>query len=323
MGLSRGTSRPPVFDRRVPAHPGPGPLWRRSRSPSRSSAQPSPNLFLWLSSRAPRQPRRSRPCWRPDRRSRRSRPAASSARCGWSPRTSSTPRTRRGEPEALPPRQPSAPHHPAGGDREPAPVPSGRRLLPRADRGVGAHPAHQRLSLRRRHPPGAARRRQGGRGGDDPRRLDARGGRLLRPRRRAQQLQLLARPTATSWAPARRSPSPGSAPSTAPRTSPATPIRTSSAAASASSSPTPRTATAGASASRSSAPSTRSTRRWAAGLLSFRDDRLESLYSLGKVETAFRHLTDSAEVYGGFSSGLVDGVTHRWQAGFTYSRDDF
>jgi hypothetical protein len=63
--------------------------------------------------------------------------------------------------------------------------------------------------------------------------------------------------------------------------------------------------------------------RWAAGLISFRDDRLESLYSLGKVETAFRHLTDSAEVYGGFSPGLIDGFTHRWQAGFTFSRDDF
>ena len=63
--------------------------------------------------------------------------------------------------------------------------------------------------------------------------------------------------------------------------------------------------------------------RWAAGMRSFHDDRLESLYSLGKVETAFRHQTDFVEVYGGLSSGLVDGATHRWEAGFTYSRDDF
>src|SRR3954454_3321356 len=63
--------------------------------------------------------------------------------------------------------------------------------------------------------------------------------------------------------------------------------------------------------------------RWAAGLRSFHDDRLESLYSLGKVETAFRHQTDFVEVYGGISSGLVGGATHRWEAGFTYSRDDF
>jgi hypothetical protein len=43
--------------------------------------------------------------------------------------------------------------------------------------------------------------------------------------------------------------------------------------------------------------------RWAAGLRSFRDDRVE--------------------VYGGLSPGLVDGSTQRWEAGFTYSRDDF
>jgi outer membrane protein assembly factor BamA len=63
--------------------------------------------------------------------------------------------------------------------------------------------------------------------------------------------------------------------------------------------------------------------RWAAGLRSFRDDRLESLYTLGKAETFFRHRTDFVEVYGGLSSGLSDGVTHRWEAGFTYTRDDF
>ena len=63
--------------------------------------------------------------------------------------------------------------------------------------------------------------------------------------------------------------------------------------------------------------------RWAAGVRSFRDDRLESLYTLGKAETFFRHQTDSVEAYGGFSPGLEDGVTRRWEAGFTYTRDDF
>jgi hypothetical protein len=63
--------------------------------------------------------------------------------------------------------------------------------------------------------------------------------------------------------------------------------------------------------------------RWAAGVRTFRDDRLESLYTLGKAETFFRHRTDFVEAYGGFSPGLTDGVTHRWEAGFTYSRDDF
>ncbi|HEY3567546.1 MAG TPA: POTRA domain-containing protein [Thermoanaerobaculia bacterium] len=62
---------------------------------------------------------------------------------------------------------------------------------------------------------------------------------------------------------------------------------------------------------------------WAAGMRSFRDDRLESLYTLGKAETFFRHQTDFVEAYGGYSPGLVDGFTHRWEAGFTYTRDDF
>jgi hypothetical protein len=63
--------------------------------------------------------------------------------------------------------------------------------------------------------------------------------------------------------------------------------------------------------------------RWAAGVRSFRDDRLESLYTLGKAETFFRHQTDFVEAYGGYSPGLVDGVTNRWEAGFTYSQDAF
>ncbi|MFL6262024.1 MAG: POTRA domain-containing protein [Thermoanaerobaculia bacterium] len=63
--------------------------------------------------------------------------------------------------------------------------------------------------------------------------------------------------------------------------------------------------------------------RWAAGVRGFRDDRLESLYTLGKAETFFRHQTNFVEAYGGYSPGLLDGVTHRWEAGFTYSRDDF
>jgi hypothetical protein len=56
---------------------------------------------------------------------------------------------------------------------------------------------------------------------------------------------------------------------------------------------------------------------------SFRDDRLESLYTLGKAETFFRHQTNFVEAYGGYSPGLTDGVTDRWEGGFTYSRDDF
>jgi len=63
--------------------------------------------------------------------------------------------------------------------------------------------------------------------------------------------------------------------------------------------------------------------RWAAGLRLFRDDRLEQLYTGGKVATGFRHVNESAQIYGGLSRGLVDGTTRRWELGFTWSRDDF
>jgi outer membrane protein assembly factor BamA len=63
--------------------------------------------------------------------------------------------------------------------------------------------------------------------------------------------------------------------------------------------------------------------RWAAGLRLFRDDRLEQLYTGGKVGTGFRHVNEAVEVYAGLSPGLVDGAAHRWELGFSWSRDDF
>lgn len=63
--------------------------------------------------------------------------------------------------------------------------------------------------------------------------------------------------------------------------------------------------------------------RWAAGLRSFRDERLETLYKAGKLTTTFRHRHDFVEMFGGLSPGLVNGVANRWQVGFTYSRDEF
>ncbi|MFY9821214.1 MAG: POTRA domain-containing protein, partial [Thermoanaerobaculia bacterium] len=63
--------------------------------------------------------------------------------------------------------------------------------------------------------------------------------------------------------------------------------------------------------------------RWAAGLRLFRDDRIEQLYTGGKVAAGFRHVNDSATLYGGFSTGLVGSTTQRWELGYTWSRDDF
>lgn len=65
------------------------------------------------------------------------------------------------------------------------------------------------------------------------------------------------------------------------------------------------------------------TSRWAAGLRLFSDERLERIFKLGKVASGFEHRNDFLEVYGGFSRGLVNGVTRRWMTGFTYSKEDF
>jgi hypothetical protein len=63
--------------------------------------------------------------------------------------------------------------------------------------------------------------------------------------------------------------------------------------------------------------------RWAAGVRSFRDDRLESLYKAGKVTTSFQHRHDFVEVFGGLSPGLVNGAARRFRLGYTYSSDRF
>jgi surface antigen-like variable number repeat protein len=63
--------------------------------------------------------------------------------------------------------------------------------------------------------------------------------------------------------------------------------------------------------------------RWAAGLRAFRDDRVEQLYTAGKIATGFSHRHDFLEVYGGLSPGLVAGSTQRWRLGFTWSQDTF
>lgn len=63
--------------------------------------------------------------------------------------------------------------------------------------------------------------------------------------------------------------------------------------------------------------------RWAAGVSGFRDDRLEQLFTAGKVITGFQHRHDFLEVYGGLSPGLRDGATRRLRLGFTWSTDTF
>lgn len=63
--------------------------------------------------------------------------------------------------------------------------------------------------------------------------------------------------------------------------------------------------------------------RWAAGFRAMRDDRLDPLYTAGKLNERFRHRNDFYELYGGLSPGLRNGRTYRWRAGFTYEEDRF
>ena len=61
--------------------------------------------------------------------------------------------------------------------------------------------------------------------------------------------------------------------------------------------------------------------RWAAGLSLYKDNRIDSVYNAGEISTQYRHRRESAETYGGWSEGLIDGWTHRYSVGLTYQDD--
>jgi len=63
--------------------------------------------------------------------------------------------------------------------------------------------------------------------------------------------------------------------------------------------------------------------RWATGLQTMLDNRVEPLYELGRITQRFRHQQDFAEVYTGLSPGLANGSTERWRLGYTYDRERF
>ena len=146
-------------------------------------------------------------------------------------------------------------------------------------------------------------RRQGGRGGDDPRRLDAPGGRLLRPRRGRQQLQLLAE---RHQLPGRRQGGharpdrhhrphlePGPLHRSEPARQPRPPLLSYA-----------DNSDGGRQRLEVERPFYSLDTRWAAGLRSSRDDRLEQpLLRSARSATAFRHRRTSSEVYGGLSPG--------------------
>lgn len=63
--------------------------------------------------------------------------------------------------------------------------------------------------------------------------------------------------------------------------------------------------------------------RWAAGATSDRQDRLDSIYNTGNLVADYRHRTRAAEVFGGWSPGLVNGWTQRYTVGALHVEDDY
>jgi outer membrane protein assembly factor BamA len=63
--------------------------------------------------------------------------------------------------------------------------------------------------------------------------------------------------------------------------------------------------------------------RWATGLQTMLDSRVEPFYELGRITQRFRHEQEFAEVYTGLSPGLAGGSTERWRLGYTYDRQRF
>jgi len=63
--------------------------------------------------------------------------------------------------------------------------------------------------------------------------------------------------------------------------------------------------------------------RRAGGVFATHDDRIDSLYDLGKKVDEYHTLQDSAVAYVGFSAGLEGDWVRRWTAGVTYDRQLF
>ena len=63
--------------------------------------------------------------------------------------------------------------------------------------------------------------------------------------------------------------------------------------------------------------------RWAAGVSLSDDDRVDSVYRAGQVVSQFRRREQRAEVFAGWSPGLVDGKVHRFSAGVSLAEDRY
>lgn len=63
--------------------------------------------------------------------------------------------------------------------------------------------------------------------------------------------------------------------------------------------------------------------RWAAGATVSKDDRIDPVYTAGVVASQYRHRQNKAEVFGGWSPGLVQGWTRRYTLGLTALDDAY
>ncbi len=63
--------------------------------------------------------------------------------------------------------------------------------------------------------------------------------------------------------------------------------------------------------------------RWAMGIAAGTDKQTESLYEFGEVYNQFRHYSEVARAYLGFSRGYVNQLVYRWRVGFEKELDEF
>ena len=63
--------------------------------------------------------------------------------------------------------------------------------------------------------------------------------------------------------------------------------------------------------------------RWSAGVAVSRDERIESIYNAGNIASQYRHRQELAEVFGGWSAGLIDGWAQRYSLGLSLQDDRF
>jgi len=61
--------------------------------------------------------------------------------------------------------------------------------------------------------------------------------------------------------------------------------------------------------------------RWAAGVAASKYDRIDAIYNAGNVVSQYRHRQSSADVFGGWSAGLVGGWVQRYSLGVN-AKDD-